>query len=862
MWKSLSRRFGRETTKSRVSLIEPDVATEDYGPELHAEVRHRLPRLGLDGRATSKRPLLSHLHKDFLKSMESLDYAPIDNIILRERTRKQGRFARIQRNAGRWIICVAIGILVGLFAYCIKKVAEELADLKFRVAEHFMDMGTYSGVAAAFFSYSGICLGYALLATLCVILFGPEAGGSGIPEVIGYLNGVRVVHTINIRTFVGKVLSLLFAYSSSLAIGPEGPMIHIGAMIGGGMGQAKSRTLRLYPALLSQFRNDRDQRDFISSGAAAGVAAAFGAPVGGLLFSIEEASSFWSNKLTWRTFFCCMVAAFMVTLCMRGLDPNVSDTGMLRFGLSGSHLYNYIELLPFILIGIIGGLVGALFVAINLWLTRLRKLYVQTTFKKIGEVLLVMLVTAAFAFIISYTTPCRSEDSIEFEVKEEHAKLELVRMVCKEGEYSELGTLFFQTPDAALRTLFSRGRGVFALWPLALFSISYFLLAVSSSGMAIAAGLFVPTMLIGASMGRFVGEISYLVLSDYTKVDPSIYALLGAAAMLTGFSRLSLSIVVIVVELTENTQYLLPIILCVIVTRWTGDMWGIPLYEGLMDWKNIPYLPSHPPLVLRPLTILDVMSTDVQVVHDIEKVQNIVDLLANNTHNGFPVVSWRESSDGFRRAVYKGFILRKQLLVLLGNVDAVPIKLPPPGNRNIPVVQSLNTFGADNDDEKLLLEDEDDFMRRKSSLDTIPRRIHLLPGLQNSETAINDDTHTTLGVGGSGQEEETEEDDEEATVRTGVAWKGGRWGRWMSAQDFYNAMTHNDYSLDRITLSLRQRACLIDLRPYMNMSSVTVHQSWNLTEAYRLFRTLGLRHLPVVDENNEVVGMVTRKDLL
>ena len=69
-----------------------------------------------------------------------------------------------------------------------------------------------------------------------------------------------------------------------------------------------------------------------------------------------------------------MISAFMVALLMRGLDVNASDSGtytcsglrgknifnlfhipgMLKFGLSGSHLYNYLELLPFLLIGLLG----------------------------------------------------------------------------------------------------------------------------------------------------------------------------------------------------------------------------------------------------------------------------------------------------------------------------------------------------------------------------------------------------------------------------------------------------------------------------------------------------------------------------
>lgn len=111
--------------------------------------------------------------------------------------------------------------------------------------------------------------------------------------------------------------------------------------------------------------------------------------------------------------------------------------------------------------------------------------------------------------------------------------------------------------EHALKLLFSRTDDMFNMYSLIVYLVVYFCLVLVTSGVALAAGLFLPMMVVGATYGRIVGLIlQYIFPNLNPPIDTSIYALVGSAAMMAGFSRITISLCVIMMEITESTIHL------------------------------------------------------------------------------------------------------------------------------------------------------------------------------------------------------------------------------------------------------------------------------------------------------------------
>ncbi|KZT42536.1 clc channel [Sistotremastrum suecicum HHB10207 ss-3] len=457
------------------------------------------------------------------------------------------------------------------------------------------------------------------------------AAGSGIPEIKTILSGFVIHGYLGGRTLFTKAVGLSLSVASGLSLGKEGPMVHIACCVG----NIVSRFFQKYET------NEAKRREVLSAASAAGVAVAFAAPVGGVLFSLEEVSYFFPSKVI---FFCAMIAA--VTL--KVLDP--FGTGKLvLFQVTYDKPWHAYELPLFLVLGVFGGVYGAYFSKLNFrWSKYVRNgTWLRT--HPMMEVFLVTLVTTMFGFLNPYTRMGGTE--LVYNLFAE----------CRMNDTHE--GLCLDTPEHA--------KSLIAAIAVAL--VVKGMLTIVTFGIKVPAGIFIPTLGVGACFGRIVGlTVQYLqwkypdhvIFSvchgDRDCVLPGIYAMVGAAATLSGVTRTTVSLAVIMFELTDTLSYTVPVMLSILVAKTVADaLEPKGIYDLVIDLSQLPYLDSKHQHLWGDLEVIDATDQHVPVIHadqenTVESLNELLQsVLASGEEDvGFPVI--RESSDGPRVVGYLG----------------------------------------------------------------------------------------------------------------------------------------------------------------------------------------------------------------
>jgi len=380
------------------------------------------------------------------------------------------------------VLSIFIGIMAGLLVVAFRIAIEWIKLLALGSAPHAGQLRLILVPGAA-----------GLVVAALVIWFFPAARGSGVNQTKAALYVYDGY--ISFRTVIGKFITAALAIGAGQSLGPEDPSLQIGA----GVASIVARKLNM---------SRRRLRMFAPIGAAAGLAAAFNAPISAILFVIEEVIGSWS-------------AAVLGSLVLAASSSVVVVRGFLgaapMFRIPVVEVRDMRELMAYAVLGVIGGLLAPLFAALLGFLRpRMRalprwSLYVQPA------------VAGLMVGAIGYFG------------------------------FPQVMGVGYDIIDQALH-------GQFIWQVLVALTLLKLLATTLSFSSGTPGGMFAPTLFIGAMLGGAVGAFEKHFFPGLTGTVGT-YALVGMGVLFAGFLRVPLTSVFMVLEISGNYDIILPVIL-------------------------------------------------------------------------------------------------------------------------------------------------------------------------------------------------------------------------------------------------------------------------------------------------------------
>jgi H+/Cl- antiporter ClcA len=329
-----------------------------------------------------------------------------------------------------------------------------------------------------------------LVAWWLVMKYGPYARTSGIPQVRAAIEldttnfDKKITQLLSIKILIVKVVSGLFMILGGGAVGKEGPVIQLSGIV-----------FKKFNDWLPSWWPPISKKNMITAGAAAGLAAAFNTPLGGIVFAIEELT---------KTHFSYFKTALFTAVIIAGLTAQGILGPYLYLGFPDVTQIKSSIVFALIIVSILTGLLGSYMSVIILSIFRWKKSF-KFTYQHILYVLACALVMAAIAFFI-------------------------------DPEILGSGR------NIMLTTLFSDDKYVH--WYTALFRIVG---PILSFGTGASAGIFAPSIAAGASIGSFMAG-----LFNESASNANLLILCGMVGFLTGVTRTPFTSAILVLEMTDR----------------------------------------------------------------------------------------------------------------------------------------------------------------------------------------------------------------------------------------------------------------------------------------------------------------------
>ncbi|NEG64880.1 H(+)/Cl(-) exchange transporter ClcA (plasmid) [Pantoea agglomerans] len=414
------------------------------------------------------------------------------------------------------LICAAlVGTLVGLAGVAFARAVEAIQQWRADTLSPAQLQGWMLYAAAFAISALLAMVGYFL-----VRRFAPEAGGSGIPEIEGALEELRPVRwwrVIPVKFFGG-----MGTLGAGLVLGREGPTVQLGGNIG-----------RMVIDILGM-RSNEARHTLLATGAAAGLAAAFNAPLAGILFIIEEMRpQFRYNLISIKAVFTGVIMASIVFRCFNGEQAVISVGKLADAPVQTLWLY--------LVLGMIIGMVGVLF---NRLIFITQDLFARFYAGKTARVVLAGALLGGGCGILA------------------------LLFAPGTGGGSEL------IPQAV--------HGVFPFTLLLIIFLVRLVTTLLCFGSGAPGGIFAPMLALGTLLGTAFG-VAMTDLFPFYHLEAGTFAIAGMGALFAASVRAPLTGIVLVLEMTDNYQLILPMIItCLGATLLAQFLGGKPLYSSIL----------------------------------------------------------------------------------------------------------------------------------------------------------------------------------------------------------------------------------------------------------------------------------------
>ncbi|KXJ80430.1 hypothetical protein RP20_CCG025170 [Aedes albopictus] len=519
-------------------------------------------------------------------------------------------FARLGED---WVILALLGFIMAMLSHVLDKGIAACTNSRTWMYQEFEGQP-----AMQYFVWVSMSVCLVMFSAGFVHLVAPQAIGSGIPEMKTIIRGVALKDYLTFRTLVAKLVGLVASLGSGMPIGKEGPFVHISSIV--------SQLLSKIASFKSIYENESHNSDMLVAACGVGVAACFAAPVGGVLYSIEVTTSYFAVRNYWRGFFGSICGAALFQLLALWFQKVNTVSALFPTYFTADFPFGPQELLVFALMG--------------------RFIYP----------FIVSFIVASLLFPLGFG------QFIAGGLDTHHQ----VHQLFSNFTWSHNAhTVEEERIASNWRTPYTGAVGNLALYLLFQYSFS-----IICTTLPVPSGMFIPMFKIGSGYGRLVGEAMALLFplgvaysGQRMPIIPGGYAVVGAAAFAGAVSH-SVSVGVMVLEMTGQITHFVPVMVASLISNWVAALFQPSLYESYIEMKKLPYLPDLQPSAgnMYEIYVEDFMVRDIKYIWkgiSYHKLKNI--LKSNKQLRCLPIV---ESPDN---PILLGSVQRLELIQLLDN---------------------------------------------------------------------------------------------------------------------------------------------------------------------------------------------------